>query len=108
MARPENSESHAAATEYCKTCNYINEHRGDKHLSLEAETAIDAFEEGAYWKEQDILRKAEEWFNIHVGIPYEVETNEDGEPLATSYIDYAKKRFEMAREMFNEFRKYVR
>ena len=40
---------------YCKSKNYASG-------SLEESTAIDAFVEGAKWRENDIMEKAEKWF----------------------------------------------
>jgi lysozyme family protein len=54
---------------------------------------------------KDIYEKASQWLKDRVNIPYTVETNEDGEPLADSYIDYAKKRLEAAEEIISEFKK---
>ena len=51
-----------------------------------------------------LLERAEKWFIEHTNIPQEVETNEDGEPLADSYIKYAKARLEAAKEMFEDFK----
>jgi hypothetical protein len=42
-----------------------------------------------------------------INIPYSVETNEDGEPLADSYIEYAKKRLEAANKIIEEFIKVM-
>lgn len=60
-----------------------------------------------YIRKDALLEKAKQWFIEHTNIPQEVETNEDGEPLAKSYIDYAKKRFDAANEMFEAFREFV-
>lgn len=52
---------------------------------------------------KEFSEKAVNWLRDRVNIPYEVETNEDGEPMADSYIDYAKKRLEAANEIIEEF-----
>jgi hypothetical protein len=67
----------------------------------------DAFEAGAQWKEDILLKKARDWFNEHVGIQQEVETNENGEPLASSYLSYTNARLAAAREMYETFAEYV-
>jgi len=54
-----------------------------------------------------LIEKAKEWFIEHVNIPQDVETNEDGEPLADSYIKYAKARFDAANEIFENFKNYM-
>lgn len=57
--------------------------------------------------EQDLMEKAKQWFMEHTNIPYKVETNEDGEPLADSYIQYAKARLDVANEMFEKFKQFI-
>ena len=57
-----------------------------------------------YIRKEDFLKKAEAWFNEHVNIPQEVETDENGVPLAVSYIKYAKARFDAAKEMVESFK----
>ena len=52
---------------------------------------------------KEFTEKAIKWLRDRVNIPYDVETNEDGEPMADSYIDYAKKRLEAANEIIEEF-----
>ena len=52
---------------------------------------------------KEFTEKAINWLRDRVNIPYTVETNEDGEPLADSYIDYAKKRLEAANEIIEQF-----
>ena len=54
---------------------------------------------------KDIYEKASQWLRERINIPYTVETNEDGEPMADSYVDYAKKRLEAAEEIISEFKK---
>ena len=56
---------------------------------------------------KELLDHACRWLHERVNIPEEVETNEDGEPLASSYIDYAKKRCEAADEVVKEFREQM-
>jgi len=54
------------------------------------------------------IEKACDWFKMTVSIPQEVSFNEDGEPLAESYIEYAKKRLEAANEIIKEFKEYMK
>lgn len=61
-----------------------------------------------YVRTDSFIEKAKEWFIEHVNIPQEVETNEYGEPLADSYIKYAKARLNAANEMFENFKKYMK
>lgn len=56
---------------------------------------------------KEFTEKAINWLRDRVNIPYDVEFNEDGEPLAGSYIDYAKKRLEAANEIIDEFLKFM-
>jgi len=53
----------------------------------------------------EMYEKVCDWLRERVNIPYTVETNEDGEPLAKSYIDYSKKRLDAANEIIAEFTK---
>lgn len=61
-----------------------------------------------YTRTDAFIEKAKEWFIEHVNIPQDVATNEDGEPLAGSYIKYAKARFDAANEMFEKFKNYMK
>ncbi len=61
------------------------------------------FKSGYILGAKEFSEKAINWLRDRVNIPYEVETNEDGEPMADSYIDYAKKRLEAANEIIEEF-----
>lgn len=69
-----------------------------------------AFEEGAKWadsnpKENLIdIEKACNWLKDRISIPYEVNTNENGEPFAGDYITFAKERLKMAEEFCKEFK----
>jgi len=60
-----------------------------------------------YTRTDAFIEKAKEWFIEHVNIPQDVETNDDGEPLADSYIKYAKARFDAANEIFENFKNYM-
>lgn len=74
-------------------------------------TEIIAFEHGKgieYTRTDAFMEKAKEWFIEHVNIPQDVATNEDGEPLADSYIKYAKARFNAANEMYENFKNYMK
>ena len=50
------------------------------------------------------IENACQWITEHIDIPYEVETI-DGEPVASDYIEWCKKRLEAAKEITDEFRK---
>lgn len=66
---------------------------------------VDGYKEGYEHGEKDTIERAIKWLMDRVNIPCDVETNEEGEPLADSYIDYAKKRLEAANEIAEDFRK---
>lgn len=51
------------------------------------------------------IDKAAEWIKMRVNIDMPVETNEDGEPLAESYLEYATERLRVAEEIAEEFKK---
>lgn len=56
---------------------------------------------------KEFSEKAVKWLMDRIDIPYALVTNEDGEPIADSYIDYAKKRLEAANEIIEEFLKFM-
>ena len=58
--------------------------------------------------EDEIITRAAQWLMDHVNIPGEVETTEDGEPLAKSYIDHAMKRIEVANEIIEDFKNFMK
>jgi hypothetical protein len=53
---------------------------------------------------REMYDKAEQWLKDRINIDQNVETNEDGEPMARSYIDYAMKRLEAANEIAKQFK----
>lgn len=53
---------------------------------------------------REMYDKAEKWLKDRINIDQNVETNEDGEPMARSYIDYAMKRLEAANEIAKQFK----
>ena len=60
---------------------------------------LEAYNEGV----KDTLEKVCQWLRDSVTIDKQVETNEDGEPLALSYCDYAMERLKVANEVVDEF-----
>ena len=56
---------------------------------------------------QYVLDKAREWFMLYLDIHHQVETDENGEPLASSYIAHAKKRLEEVELLTNNFTEFV-
>lgn len=60
-----------------------------------------------YIRKDAFFEKAKQWFIEHTNISYEVETNKNGEPIASSYIDFAKKRLDAANEFFDSFKAFM-
>ena len=58
--------------------------------------------------EDEIISRAAQWLMDHVGVPGEVETTEDGEPLAESFIEHAKRRIEVANEIIEDFKNFMK
>ena len=75
-----------------------------KYKSDLSGTPISGYIAGYEQAEKDFMEKAKQWFMEHANIAQEIETNEDGEPLARSYINYAKARIEAAKDMFKSFK----
>lgn len=48
-----------------------------------------------------------QWIIEHIDVPYEVETI-DGEPVASDYIEWGKKRVEAAKEIVDDFRQSMK
>ena len=61
--------------------------------------------EPAMVNKQEFIEKACEWLKFHISIPYEGGTTENGDTPAKEYLDWAKKRLEVAEEICNDFRK---
>ena len=61
-----------------------------------------------YTRTDAFIEKAKKWFIEHTNISQEIETNEDGEPLADSYLKYAELRLNAANEIFADFEKYMK
>ena len=53
------------------------------------------------------IENACQWITEHIDIPYEVETI-DGEPVASDYIEWCKKRLEAAKEITDDFRQAMK
>lgn len=49
-----------------------------------------------------------QFFIEHISPNMEVETNENGEPLAESFIEVNQKRFELAEEIFKRYKEFER
>lgn len=53
------------------------------------------------------VEKTCNWLRDSIGIEQNIETSKDGEPLADSYIDYCKKRLEVANEIIEQYKKIM-
>ena len=53
------------------------------------------------------IENACQWITEHIDIPYEVE-HIDGEPVASDYIEWCKKRLEAAKEITDDFRQAMK
>ena len=82
--------------------NYANEHG---HSIVEEVAYGRGYKAGYMIGCFELFKKAKKWLIDHTNIPYDVETNENGEPMADSYIDYMKKRLEVAHDIAQEFEK---
>lgn len=58
--------------------------------------------DGVRLADKTMINKACEWLKFHISIPYETETTDTS---AKEYLDWLKKRLEVAEEICNNFRK---
>lgn len=69
------------------------------------------FIEGAKWADSNPqenlidIEKACNWLKNRISIPYEGNTNENGEPFAGDYIKFAMERLKKAEEFCENFKK---
>lgn len=97
-------EEYAALQVHERALNAAEEYSKTHSHSIVEEVAYGhGFKSGYMLGVKEFTEKAKDWLRDRVDIPYDVDTNEDGEPLAKSYIDYAKKRLEVANEIIEEF-----
>ena len=64
-----------------------------------------AFTKGAEWADRTMLDRACEWLRFRVSVDVPIETNENGEPLADSWIKAQMERAKAAEEFIAEFRR---
>lgn len=92
----------------CSAARYINKETSEYVYDEEIEHVIndDMSLEAVYRKGfENAIDKAAEWIKMRINIDMPVETNEDGEPLAESYINYAMERLKVAEEVAEGFKK---
>ncbi len=77
----------------------------EKYYNRGAVEKYEAFLAGANCAYNEFINKACEWLKFHVSIPYEGRTTKNGDTPAKEYLDWAKKRLEVAEEICNNFRK---
>ena len=63
------------------------------------------FREGAKFADKTMLDRACEWLNLRICVDVPIETNENGEPLADSWLETQMERAKAAEELIAEFRK---
>ena len=66
------------------------------------------FEKGAEWADRTMLDRACEWLRFRVCVNMPIETNENGEPLADSWIKAQMERVKAAEEFIAEFRQAMK
>ena len=64
----------------------------------------EAFENGMKEADRTMLDRACEWLKLRISIDVPIETNENGEPLADSWIKAQMERAKAAEELIAEFR----
>ena len=62
-----------------------------------------AFDRDVMQLVDDTLKRAYQWLKDHVQIPYSVETDEKGMPLAESFFEHAQRRCEVADKIGAKF-----
>lgn len=60
---------------------------------------------GANWADKTMLDRACEWLKLRISVDVPIETNENGEPLADSWLNAQMERAKAAEEFIAEFRK---
>ena len=97
-------EEYAALQIHERSLNAAEEYSKIHGHSIVEEVAYGrGFKSGYMLGAKEFTEKFVNLLRDRINIPYSVETNEDGEPLAGSYIDYAEKRLEVANQIIEEF-----
>lgn len=66
------------------------------------------FISGANWADKTMLDRACEWLKLRISVDVPIKTNENGEPLADSWIEAQMERAKAAEEFIAEFRKAMK
>lgn len=67
-----------------------------------------SFKEGAEYGYNLALERVCEYLKFFINVPDEVETNENGEPLATSFLEVSMKRIKAAEEFANDLKQAMK
>jgi hypothetical protein len=82
--------------------------RTKDNITLDISYAPQTLEAVEYTRTATFIEKAVKFLKDRVDIPYDIKTNEKGEPYADSYIDYATKRLEAENKFIENFKNYMR
>lgn len=66
------------------------------------------FERGAEYGYNLALERVCEYLKFFINVPDEVETNENGEPLATSFLEVSMKRIKAAEDFANDLKQAMK
>ena len=66
------------------------------------------FKEGAEYGYNLALERVCEYLKFFINVPDEVETNVNGEPLATSFLEVSMKRIKAAEDFTNNLKKAMK
>ena len=66
------------------------------------------FKDGAEYGYNLALESVCEYLKFFINVPDEVETNENGEPLATSFLEVSMKRIKAAEEFTNNLKQAMK
>lgn len=68
------------------------------------EAAVSGYCLGAKYADKIIIDKACEWLKSRISVDAPIETNENGEPLAGSWLDVQMERVKFAEEFIADFK----
>lgn len=74
----------------------------ERYYNREAVEKYEAFLAGANCAHNEFINKACEWLKFHISVPCEIKTTDIS---AKEYLDWAKKRLEVAEKVCNDFKK---
>lgn len=67
-----------------------------------------AYTKGAEYGYNLALERVCEYLKFFINVPDEVETNENGEPLATSFLEVSMKRIKAAEDFANDLKQAMK